>query len=537
MAVKTSKKLDRNEYPAGLGPNDFKCYGPTATKDTEFNNVRMADLGCFQQEKVDSNKYYHAAMVTDPAGKWYVYVQYGRQGASTPSFQFIECGTEAQAQQTFADQCAEKNTKRGEWKNIGGVQLYRPKLDSKGVPKDLYVVRSLASRTVGLPDAKNISASDTAPKTIKEAKKSTSKPTYRTDINTVKLWRDLLGGAISYARTTIQGGNIPVQSSLDQGRTLLQNAKSRIAKIGHDLKTQVSDDELKQLTYALYGLIPKVKPLHCAESDWILSQDNILAWEQDIDALETALNAGDIEEVTTGDDPMHGVPADMSSIDLNSDIGQYLLKWWPDASHKRHGYGKMRIINLWEVKRHGDYDRFVQSQESILPQMGTWNQERPLHQDKKRPDLNTSERKLYWETNTALTFHGTRTVNVPGIIKENLRLPDTLVGVHITGAMFGGGLYFADDWMKSAGYTSLNNSYYSRGSGAVPGRKAFMFACDTIMGKPHVAKGCHGYTDAPTGYHCVFGKAGVSGVMNNEWIVYKRNRNILRYLAEFECLR
>jgi predicted DNA-binding WGR domain protein len=144
-------KLGRSMFPAGTGPNDFKYSGPVATKDTEFAGTRLADMGCFQQEGVDSNKYYHVAIVTHKTtGKFYVYVEYGRVGASKPQFQFIECISEADAEKAYIDQCNSKNTKRGKWVAIGGLNVYRPKVDSKGQPEDLYCVRALASRSVGL---------------------------------------------------------------------------------------------------------------------------------------------------------------------------------------------------------------------------------------------------------------------------------------------------------------------------------------------------------------------------------------------------
>jgi poly [ADP-ribose] polymerase len=148
--------------------------------------------------------------------------------------------------------------------------------------------------------------------------------------------------------------------------------------------------------------------------------------------------------------------------------------------------------------------------------------------------LETAERKRYKDSNTALLFHGTRSVNVRGIMRESLRLPKQLVGVVITGAMFGPGLYFADDWKKSAGYTSMSNSYWSRGSGAVKSRGAFMFAVDTVLGQPHVADRAHGFTAPPKKHHCVYGKAGHSGVQNNEFIVFDAQQHQLKYLIEFE---
>lgn len=98
----------------------------------------------------------------------------------------------------------------------------------------------------------------------------------------------------------------------------------------------------------------------------------------------------------------------------------------------------------------------------------------------------------------------------------------------------------ADDWKKSAGYTSLRGSYYSSGSGGVSGRSAFMFACDTVLGEPHVAPHAHGYTCPPKGTHCVFGmgashgKRNYSGVQNNEWIVFQNGQSRIKYLAEFD---
>lgn len=525
-----AKKLERNTYPAGTSESEFKCYGPVATKDTEFDAVRMADMGCFSQDGKDSNKFYHCAMVTDKKGNWYVFVQYGRQGVGLPAFQFVPCSSEAEAQQVFADQCAEKNTKRGEWQDVGGIKLYRPKKD-----KDLYVVRALASRTTGLPDAKNVTTGDV--KTVVKAQSNgKSKPSFRCDLNTTKLMRDLLGGAVTFARTTLQGGNIPAQSALDQGRELLEKAKKRVALVGNDVTKQVNDQNLKDYTYALYSMIPKVKPLHCAEADWILSQENITTWGFDIDAMETALQSGSVEQID-GDDPMHDMPADMEWLDPKSDLGAYIIKWWLNASRNRHAdVGKLTIHNLWKVNRHGEIDRLREEQERIAGEMPKkWHEERVLHQDRERLDLTPAERKLYWESHTGLTFHGTRSCNAPGIIKTGFRFPKELVNVTLNASMFGEGNYQADDYRKSCGYCS--NGRYNGSNGHVKGRHSFMFACDTVLGHPYIAPGANGYTDAPKGHHCVFGKGGHTRgwggtLQNNEWIVYRKGKVALRYLAE-----
>ena len=89
--------------------------------------------------------------------------------------------------------------------------------------------------------------------------------------------------------------------------------------------------------------------------------------------------------------------------------------------------------------------------------------------------MTPAERRLYHDTNTALVFHGSRAVNIAGILRENFRLPKELVGVQTNGSNFGDGVYMADDWKKSAGYCSHPRSYWTSG-GMVKGRKSFMFA-------------------------------------------------------------
>lgn len=536
-----AKKLGKGEYPQGTTAADFCCSGPVAEKDTEFSQARICDMGCFNQETSDSNKYYSVCMCTHKTtGTWYVYVEYGREGVGRPQYQWFECYDENDARAQFIERCNEKNTKRGHWSKVGGIDMFVPKPG-----KDMYRVRVLAKRSHGLPDAQNLTGADAtngngSTKVVNgNGKKKKAVTSYRCDDKTTKLMRDLIGGAVTYTRSTIQGGTIPVQSSIDYARSLLEAAKQRIVAVGDNVDDQVSDHDLKHITYDLYGRIPKVKPLHSPEHDWILSKDNIFGWEQDLSAFETALAAGSVDEIAV-DDPMKDFRVDMEWLSPQSDVGEWLMRWWPAASRNKHSYlGKMRIHNLWKLRRWDDDKTFQKELGKVLGEMDgkKWNNERPLHQEKKRPDLDDATRKVYWDTNTALVFHGSRTVNIPGIIRTNLKLPAQLTGVVITGAMMGSGLYWADDWKKSAGYTSLSGSYWSGGSGGVKGRKAFMFVADVIMGISHVAPGPKGYTKPPAGCHSVFGKAGVtSSLANNEWIIYQNGRNILKYLCEFDTV-
>ncbi len=541
-------KLDKKEYPAGTSPDDFKCHGPVATKDTEFAGCKLADMGCFQQEekgktkegdarKIDSNKYYHAAVVS-AHGKWYLYVEFGRVGNS-PTFQFTPCATESEAQAAFEKQCKGKNTNRGMWEDVGGINMFVPKPKKNGDLNDLYSVRQLASRDTGLPDAHNLAADDGSVAVTAKPKsngKSKKKAIRRCDSETSRLMRDLIGGTVQHARTTLVGGAVPAQSAINEGRDILQGAKKRLMKVGADVDAQVNDAQLKKLTYALYSRIPKIKPLNAAESSWILSANNIDLWDLEIDAFETALKTGNFEIEDDGNDPMQGMPLDMSHLAKKDDIAAFINTWWLKSTNNRYG-GRtgFKIHNLWKVDRHGDDQVFQKSQATIAKEMKTVKDgDRALHQDKKRPDIDTSQRRMYWDTNTASLFHGTRSVNVAGILRENFRFPSELVGVQTNGSNFGPGTYFADDFQKSTQYCSSSGSMYA-GDGGVSGRHSFMLLCDVILGTPHVIGSGGGSTmTAPRGTHSVYGKGGMRGgyLANNEFIIYRHGRHKIRYLAE-----
>lgn len=541
-------KLEKSTFPAGHGPNDFKAFGPPATKDGEFDNCKIADMGSFSQEDKDSNKFYHAAVVQSKInGKWYTYFEWGRVGAKSPQFQLEECANEADAQRKFAAQCHEKNDKRGVWTNVAGIRTLTAKPG-----KDVYLVRDLATRSTGLPDAKTIKNTEGAkPKPSDEptpnvvaakvkAKKAASK---KADPQTAKLLQDLIGGTISYTRGSMADDSIPTQNSIDTARIFLTEAQKRLLKVGDDIDEQIADKDLRTLSGELYKRIPKKKPVNAPDRTWILSSENISTWNQDLDCFESALSSQltmDDSEVQA--DPFHGLPLHMEWIDPNTELGKFLYFWWPRASANRHYHLKdMKIKNMWKVDRHGDDEKFKVIQHKIDQEIkGNKIKERPLFQPSERFDV--VEGDLFQRTNTALLHHGSRSVNISSILKTSFRQPKELVNVVISGAMFSGGgsgLYFADDMRKSAGYTSLEGSLYSGGSGGIPGRHAFMFGCDVVLGQPHIAPRSYPFLSPPKGNHCIFGmgkvhgKATNSGVENNEWIVFDSAQAKIRYLFEF----
>ena len=533
-------KLGRKTYPANHGPNDFKCFGPPATKDGEFEGTMICDMGCFRQDGTDSNKGFHGSVCQSQKDqKWYAYFEWGRTGASNPDFQFIACSSKDEAEREYSKKLHSKNDKRGVWVDhprLGRILQAKPN-------KDCYLVRPQATRQTGLPDARTITISDSskAPDSTdvksatgkkKTKKKAAKKASKKYDPQTLKLGIDLLGGATAYTRSSMSDAALPTQGAIDTVRTVLDEAMERIQKVGNEVDDQVNDKELKNLTAMVYGLIPKKKKVKAAPEEWILNASNTAMWQDDLQAYETALYAADLGD-SIEQDPWAGLPLELRWLGPQDELGKWIREWMTAASRNRHyNVGNLKIKNVWEVIRHEEVERLAQAQDKLSKTRIT-GAEIPLHQPKNRPDLGPADKKRYAKTNTMMGFHGSRSCNIGGILSTGLRLPKALKGVQITGWMFGPGMYWADDYKKSVGYTSSRSSYYAGGGGAIAGRDAFMLIADVAIGKPFVAPGARGYDGPPKGYHSIMGKAGVSHVQNNEFITFERETHRLRYLVEF----
>ena len=129
-------------------------------------------------------------------------------------------------------------------------------------------------------------------------------------------------------------------------------------------------------------------------------------------------------------------------------------------------------------------------------------------------------------TNIKELWHGTRAANLLSILKGGLMIPKSSAG-HVTGRMFGDGVYFSDQSTKSLNYSQ---GYWSGGSN---NNHCFMFLADVAMGKEYVPS-TYGSNFPRKGYDSTYAIGGKSGVMNNETIVYRTSQCNLKYLVEFD---
>lgn len=130
-----------------------------------------------------------------------------------------------------------------------------------------------------------------------------------------------------------------------------------------------------------------------------------------------------------------------------------------------------------------------------------------------------------------LFWHGSRNENWWSIMTTGLLIRPSNA-VH-SGSMFGDGIYFADKFRKSYGYTSGRGSYWAGGSS----NEAILALYDVHVGEQkHITKhdsSCYALSAkvlAKDGFDSVFAHGGAD-LRNNEYIVYQSPQSTIKYLV------
>jgi hypothetical protein len=539
-------KLGKKEMPAGYGPDDFKYKGRPALDQDDFGpEVGIADGACGNQfGEANNSKYYHAGVLQSGDGKWWCYFEFGRiEGGKTweggeckrsVTFQFTRCSGEADARADFEKQMRDKNIKRIEKKG----KIWVSKTKANGKSRDGYIIQRLATRERGLPDAytiKDDSGVDKSATKKKAKKKTTKRKKIDAQPQVVALTKALIGGTADYARAASKStGIVPTMDAITEVRDdLIPQALKILKKTGDDEAKQLKSKPLQDLSKYVATIVPRPIPRTGDASAILLSKNNIFLIQQDLDAFEAALKNEDFEIEDQKDDtvdPNKVLGRVVTWLDPKSDQGKWVENTYLSMTNNRHGNlsGKFKVLNMFAVEDTAKRKAFVGRAMALAKARAKARHERVGLQPSRRIDVSDIS-DVYEDANICLGIHGTRAVNVAPILQGNLRLPKSLKGVHITGAAFGDGIYFATDIKKSHGYTG--GGYYG-GGGTIARRGFFMFLCDVTLGKPHMATSAWSINDCPRGYDSVFAKRGHTSVQNDEHVIFDPNQQFIRYIVE-----
>lgn len=548
-------KLGRREFPAGMSPADFNYKGRPAKDQGDFgSDVGLADMACVNQfGEANNAKFYHGGVVQSKDGRWWFYSEWGRckpgnswNGSSftgnAQDYQFMECSSEDEAREEFRKKMLSKNTKRLIQKSVAGATIW-----ASAPGEDGYIVQSLATRDKGLPDAyaikdnTGVTAKVSTPAATPVATPKVSSKTFQPQV--VELAQALVGGVKSYTRAlSAASGVTPTMNAIEEVRNrLIPAAMQRLKDVGTDIRAQVSDEDLKDITKMVAAIVPRPIPrTGTSAEDFILNSNTIFVLQQDLDTFESALKNEDfsiqMNVAQPSVDPDSMLNANLTWLDPRGE-GATIIRTLQGMTNHRHGYlsGNMRVLNVFRVERPDRDALFLKNVEAVAAKRQGQFQVRANLQPASRPELTSDEVRLYRVANVIFTQHGTRSVNIAPITQTHFRLPKQLPGAMICGANFGHGVYSSVDYKKAVGYTSYERSAWGNGGGAVQGRGAFMFLLDTLMGQSYIAPSTGSWNTPPNGCDSVFGRGGDRGhrLENDEMVVFDPHYNRIRYLVEF----
>jgi hypothetical protein len=488
-------------------------YTVAEVKELAFFDMTGAKAGT----QGTSNKSYHAELQISKKGddKCQIYTIWGPTGAANQTREWRHYSLRSHADKDFAAIIKSKTAKG-------------------------YKIIDVAQRAQGSDAAKAIVKAVI----LKGAEEiiSNNKAVCILPIPTQMLVKNLFGSTAQFVATTLKCplGQLS-NAQIDCGRDALNKAKDIL---NNKSLNKSNLKILEDLTNDFYGNIPhNLGQGSRGQMTHLLFDDinKVVQKESDLDTLWDAKSVGAVLNTSSSIDAQYQeLNADLTLIDQADPLFKFMSDYFHGSKVSGHGYGSAKVKNLWRMERKDkESDYFLNNLDRISKECGkhSFAEEAKRLSAKaeswipsKRPDLDSKMIDLFHKSNTWLCWHGTRSANVVGITKRGLMIRPA--GAVHTGSMFGDGKYFAWQSTKSLNYT--DGGYWTGGKNSSSSR--FMFLLDVSFGNMCIAPHSQFYRSAPKGYHSVYGKAGKSGVMNDEMITYdfnqKDTQSRIRYLFE-----
>jgi poly [ADP-ribose] polymerase len=272
------------------------------------------------------------------------------------------------------------------------------------------------------------------------------------------------------------------QEGIDEARTLLVEIDDFVK--ADDFK---SAKMLKAINKYL-KLIPQDIGFQRLDVKLLFPNGDAVKKQNDIlESLEVSLKSANTAPVSTKTVTEEKVfDLELDVVDKSDPEYLRISKWFKDTNKSMHGYQGVKIESIFKVQMNQPFD--------------------------DKPG------------NIQEVAHSTNCANTLSILKSGLKLapPST---AQIAGKLFGNGVYGTQTASKSLGYTF---GRWGQGSSAI----GHMFICDFAMGKPYYAT-TYGCRNVPAGYDsCWALPKNISGLYNDELIVYSNPQVKIKYLLE-----
>lgn len=274
----------------------------------------------------------------------------------------------------------------------------------------------------------------------------------------------------------------------------VDRARGALTEIQKHLINGVADPTNKDVRLAnnlYYSLIPHDFGRKITQTDWILDDSKLIQEFDILDQLAAAVQLGLSDQDNVSDQ--------FNKLDTEIEIASPAVMAQMNKlveSTKKHGHlSRWRVKNVYEIKINKERDRF----EKAVQRVG----------------------------NVKEYFHGSQNKNLLSITIGGLIIPPHNAG-HVTGRMFGDGIYGAASSTKSlnysvGGWSGQRNKF----------NNAFLLRVKFAMGKTYEPNSSI-YGGPPSGYHSVSAWARKTGLLNDEFIVYSLPQCTITHLIELE---
>lgn len=279
-------------------------------------------------------------------------------------------------------------------------------------------------------------------------------------------------------------------SALAEGRDLL-------SKIGLLVQAKKYDDSsFPSLCNQFFRILPTDLGRISRQTPHDLFPDSTSVFAQNVilNDLEVSLQntlATPVDDKAVKEQKLFDVT--LNVLEDQNDIRRITQKYL-STLNSGHSCSHLKIKKIWQLEINSMRDAFTQDGSKIAPRMELW--------------------------------HGSSVSNILSILKSGFIVPPSNAP-HVTGSLFGRGVYMAIQSTKS-----LNYSYGYWSNRGTRDNSCFMFLVDAGLGKYYVPK--YMQSQIPAGYDSFWAKPGQSGIQNDEIIVPRTSMCNPTYLIQFE---
>jgi len=473
-----------------LGDNDYE---PSKSGFTETKKFKVLHCGNVEG---NNNKFYCLELQHNPtSGEYRLFSHYGRLGLSEVfglrDFDYIDnCRiTDMSVLDVEFDSIIKKKLKGKTIKDDRGLGESR---------RENYEEVRTFSPKVGSPNIRDKSV------TITTTKVAAVDISNITNQRIVKLINQIVDEnihnitSLTSLTLTSNGFETPLgpvtKEQVDEARAALDILKSLIK----DDKINSEKQDTRTANNKYYSLIPHQFSHKITIDDWILDSQKLINEYDLLDQLTSAVQMGSaLNQNASQRLNALGVDIDeLSKSDNDFDRLQSYVHNSRAGNHRGLDVWGWRVYNIFKV---------------LIPD--------------ERKRFETTKVKL---GNIKELFHGSKNCNILSILKNGLIIPPYNAG-HVTGRLFGNGIYAAHHSTKSLNYST---GWWSGSKNRYD--NAFLFIVNFTMGNAYVT---HNTASGgpPKGYNSLWAKSGSgSSLYNDEYIVYTPSQATITHLIEMK---